>query len=389
MKVNISRRSRYDDRSMHDLTRRSASVIRGTIRVAEDCYEYISSFSSGLRFRCLPGCGLCCRTYRIALTGLDLDRLKGVVDPETCPTIEPAPGAQDGGIMAFMVNGREKGCCYLDGNARCSVYDNRPLYCRTYPLIRDTYERLEMSVDYTCPGVGEGDPVGTDQIEEAFLLEARERPEAFKVRESATNYRVICASLKAMGLYTDTELIRRVCAELVRRASSFRRSIEVSAYFADSAAALAGSLAACGNITDPQAAERILEGMEEMLGRKRAETRGDGRIDSGDAEAEGRKGCELSGGAAESLCDYLEEWIRRQALLRFAHATAMARPGKLNVLHSFFAFLAHAASETLSGAEKLSRREGEPKISARLVMDAIRKTEGPLRSRCASVVSTY
>jgi hypothetical protein len=59
------------------------------------------------------------------------------------------------------------------------------------------------------------------------------------------------------------------------------------------------------------------------------------------------------------------------------------------VLNSFFAFLVHGAHEILTGAEGLRRQEGEQKVTARMMRAAIRENEGPLRSRCASVVSRY
>ena len=356
---------------MSDLAIGTASVLRGTVRVEADRLEYRTSFSSDLRFRCLPGCGLCCRTYRIPLTSTDLQRLKQVVEPEACSTIAFTNYEQGARTAAFLENRKHKGCCYLDEDARCSVYDNRPLYCRTYPLIRDTYETLEMSVDRTCPGVGEGDPVTTEQIEEAFLLEAENRPEALKVNESAASYRVICGSLKAMGVFTETELIRSVCAELIRLGMTSRRDSEILSRFGNAAAALARLLAGSGNITNPEAAARLVGDVEDILGSRPVETTGN----------------ELSEGAVESLADYLAEWIRRQALLRFVHATALARPRKENVLHSFFAFLVRGASEILASAEGLRKQEGEQKVTARMMREGIRKNEGPLRSSCASVVS--
>ena len=84
----------------------------------------------------------------------------------------------------------------------------------------------------------------------------------------------------------------------------------------------------------------------------------------------------------------MAEWVRRQALLRYVHTAALACPGRLNVLHPFFAFLAEAACGILTDAEGLRSREGEQRIDARLMREAIGRNEGPLRSRCASVVST-
>jgi len=354
---------------MGDLATGAASVLRGTIRVGSDSFAYRTSFSSGIRFRCLPGCGLCCRTYRIPLMESDLDRLKQVVEPEACSRIAFVKHEQ--GAAAFMENRKGEGCCYLDEDARCSVYDIRPLYCRTYPLIRDTYEQLEMSVDHTCPGLGEGDPLSTEQIEEAFLLEAESRPEALKLAESSANYRVICGSLKAMGVYADAELIRALCAELIGRGLASRRCKRILSYLGGALAALSQLLAGKGNITNPEAAARLGEGVEDVLAGKPAEA----------------EGSELSEGAAEKLATYMAEWIRRQALLRFVHAAALARPRRENVLHSFFAFLVQGASEILAGAEGLRRQEAEQRVTARLMLEAIRRNEGPLRRKCASVVS--
>ena len=357
---------------MDDLAIGADSVLRGTLRVGSESYEYRSSFSSGLRFRCLPGCGLCCRTYRVPLTDFDLDRLQEVVDPRACAGIEYTEPGGGGETKAFMENGRAKGCCYLDEKARCSVYRGRPLYCRTYPLIRDTYGQLEMSVDHTCPGVGEGVPVTGQQIEEAFRLEMQDRPKTSNVSAASAYYRVICGSLRAMGVYAEAELMRSVCLKLVERGLESRRFFQVSAYFSAAPALLAQSLAGAGNITDPQTAGRIAAGVEITPASGRAQT----------------EASELSEKAAERLAGYLAEWVRRQALLRFVHATALARPVGMNVLHLFFDFLADAAGSILADAEGLRSREGERRITDRSMREAIRRNEGPLRSRCASVVST-
>jgi Fe-S-cluster containining protein len=387
---------------MQDLATGTASTLHGTVRGGWDRVEYITSFTGGLRFRCLPECGLCCKTYRIPLTGIDLDRLREVVRPESCPGIsfanlertgaqgdtgepeggpagsgEPEGIAENSNVAAFMENGKAGGCCYLDEEARCTVYRNRPLYCRTYPLIRDTYEHLEMSVDYSCPGVGEGDPLTTEQIEEAFALEARDRPGVLKVRESFANYNVICGSLKAMGVYTEAELMRSVCAELIGRALKSRREVGVSAYLTWADAALKEIAAGSGNIPDSGAAAQVVTGITEGV---------DKMIAPG---AAGKQESKLTGSAAKNLADYLAEWVRRQALLRFVHSTALARPVRLNVLHPFFNFLVEAARIVLKDADELRSLEGEQRITARLIRKAIRRNEGPLRSRCASVVSTY
>jgi Fe-S-cluster containining protein len=346
------------------------AVLQGTIRVGSESLPYRSSFPSGLRFRCLADCGLCCRTYRIPLTRQDLKRLKQVVDPERCQRIASAGKEIEGSIAAFMENAG--GCCYLDEQARCSLYGHRPLYCRTYPLVRDGYEHLEMSVDYTCPGVGEGDALSGEQVEEAFTLEMEARSETANLQGSTANYRVICSSLRAMGVYTEAELIRFVCSRLVDSALRLRQSRAIAAYLVGAGAALTELMARTGSIADGDAADGLVEEVVRRL--------------SGTPPAGG--GVALSDRAAQSLAGYLQEWTRRQALLRYVHAAALAHPGGANVLHSFFRFLVQAASDILEDSETASRERGERSVSPGVMREAIGNNEGPLRRSCASVVSS-
>jgi Fe-S-cluster containining protein len=411
---------------MSNLATKTTPGFRGTLEAGKEQFEYRTSFPAGLRFHCLPGCGLCCKTYRIPLTVSDLSRLKAVVEPEACSAIALEKGRESSGIAGFMENGKGEGCFYLDKDSRCSVYNSRPLYCRTYPLIRDTYAVLEMSVDHTCPGVGGGDIVSTEQIEKAFLLEAEYRPGSLNLRESSANYDIICGSLKARGVYTDVQLMQSVCAELIERGLTSRQGCEISTFFDGVAAALAVLLADTNNILNQEASKRLIEGLENHLFRNPADSvksfplafseqeeplrvcLDDGyiprhllfyknrrffvrdvktmlsEIDPGSLE-----GTELSGGAADLLVDYLAEWMSRQALLRFVHTTALAHPYRVNVLLSFFEFLVYVVSRVLITAEVLRKHKRQTILTAQVMREAIRTNDGPLRSRCASVVSRY
>ncbi len=411
---------------MSKLATKIAAGFRGTLEAGQEQIEYRTSFPVGLRFHCLPGCGLCCKTCRIPLTASDLSRLRRVVEPEACSSIAFENERESSGIAGFMENGKGEGCCYLDKNSSCSVYDSRPLYCRTYPLIRDSYAVLEMSVDHTCPGVGSGDIVNNEQIEEAFLLEAEYRPGSLNVRESSANYSVICGSLKARGVYTDYQLLQSVCAGLIERGLASRQGCEISAFFDGAAAALAVLLADASNILSREARTRLIEGLENHLYRNPADPikslplafseqeeplrvcLDDGYIPRhlliyksrrffvrdaktvlGEIDPGFLEGNELSESAAVSLADYLVEWMSRQALLRFVHTTALARPHRVNVLQSFFEFLVYVVSRVLITAEVLRKHKRQESVTPELMREAIRGNDRLLRSKCASVVSRY
>jgi hypothetical protein len=333
---------------------------------------------------------------------------------------------QSSGIAGFMENGKAGGCCYLDDRLRCSVYENRPLYCRTYPLIRDTYDELEMSVDRSCPGVGEGEVIETGQIEQAFLLEAEHRPGSLDARESFANYEVICGSLKARGVYADANLMRSLCTDLIERGLSFKKGREMSVFLDGAAAALAMQLSDTGNLLSPEAGAKVMRELEKRLGEKPSgQAKGmsaafceqeqplriclddgpvpghellyeQGRFFVGDAKGGldeiGPMALEhstLTSGAVDALSEYLAEWISRQSLLRYVHAAALAASRRGNVLRSFFEFLARAANRVLITAEVVRRYGGEAEVTARVMREAIRTNEGPLRRQCASAVSRY
>ena len=105
---------------------------------------------SEARFACLPGCGLCC-SYRVLVTEADRQRLRAVVADS-----QPWEVAADGERALRRVPGF---CLYLDPQQRCTVYEHRPEQCRAYPYLWTTYGQLQLDVDFSCPGLGCGNPV--------------------------------------------------------------------------------------------------------------------------------------------------------------------------------------------------------------------------------------
>jgi Fe-S-cluster containining protein len=101
------------------------------------------------RFACLPGCGLCC-SYRVLLSSMDQHRLRS-----TFGNHAPKFWQHEDSGTALI---READfCILLDTDQRCSRYEHRPDYCRTYPYIWTTYEKTELDVDLSCPGLGYGE----------------------------------------------------------------------------------------------------------------------------------------------------------------------------------------------------------------------------------------
>lgn len=116
-----------------------------------------------MRFECLPGCGLCC-SYKVLL-------LPGEV--ETIGSLGYHPGFfSQGGCLA-----KDNGfCVFLGDDKRCSIYDRRPVFCRSYPFYHEDDSSID--VDLSCPGVGRG-----PEVEPVFEYPAQGAPDPKTVRK--------------------------------------------------------------------------------------------------------------------------------------------------------------------------------------------------------------
>jgi Fe-S-cluster containining protein len=122
-----------------------------------------------LHFAC-NGCGECCRRLRVALTHRDLERLTRasqapaaslvawLAPNDVDPNEERANFVLLPGGPRLMVLAHDSGACrFLDHEARCGVYEARPLDCRLYPFVfeRDSAQRATRLLLFDPAGCGE------------------------------------------------------------------------------------------------------------------------------------------------------------------------------------------------------------------------------------------
>ncbi len=66
------------------------------------------------------------------------------------------------------------GACIFYQNSHCSVYPARPLQCRTYPFwpenLTSAYQWKQTAKE--CPGIGQGEQIPAQQIEQLRQLQA-------------------------------------------------------------------------------------------------------------------------------------------------------------------------------------------------------------------------
>lgn len=112
--------------------------------------------SKPFRFEC-TGCGNCCRGRgEVYFTEEDLSNIETLLALKSAE--KPAfrrkmVQSKRNGLLVHLTNGR---CALLGNDNRCSVYEARPIQCRTYPFWAGFFEN-EDDMDFLkneCEGVG-------------------------------------------------------------------------------------------------------------------------------------------------------------------------------------------------------------------------------------------
>jgi len=285
------------------------------------------------RFGCIAGCGRCCR-YKVSVLDEDIERIEaaGYARSEFLDA-ERRPANGFSGCLTL----RDGACVFLDGEKRCTEYERRPVCCRLYPYIREAYVELQLDVDLSCPGVGQGGEVGRDELVAVLAGEGTEEGHA----------RLLAS--------------HRTAIENAERLVAHRARLEpYGEAVAKIAAAASGGL---GELKDFLAASA---------------PKVPGRLLPREGEG-GEARAELSTGGGETLRDYLLFWSRRQALWRWADAIVVVTPTLRSRLEAVSRFLYDLL-------EIMRRGPGAPESGRALaradVLDRMRACDSFYRTYC-------
>jgi hypothetical protein len=125
-------------------------------------------YAAGLRFTCVAGCGRCCtRRGPYAYVYLRPDDSARLAERLglSLGEFRKRYVRRQGPHSVLRMNGRS--CPFLEGTL-CSVYEARPLQCRTFPFwpeLLETEARWRRLARF-CPGIGRGELVSLRAIRE-------------------------------------------------------------------------------------------------------------------------------------------------------------------------------------------------------------------------------
>jgi Fe-S-cluster containining protein len=104
----------------------------------------------GKTYRCIETCALCCLCQPELLP--EEERLFRA-DPALAVGVSDSHISPDVRGAAIGLRGRH-GACHFLNDKRCTIYDRRPHYCKTFPLNVFVGWRVQVNANLSCRGVG-------------------------------------------------------------------------------------------------------------------------------------------------------------------------------------------------------------------------------------------
>ncbi|MDR0334279.1 MAG: YkgJ family cysteine cluster protein, partial [Methanomassiliicoccaceae archaeon] len=156
----------------------------------------------GKKITCPPECGMCC-----------------LCQPEILPEersffrsnhpTSMVRNKQPHDHYAIALKKGRGSCVFLDNGRRCTIYGNRPTYCRQFPFHFHVSDRIKVELDLSCRGVWNANVNGTDAVAEAKGLAVRSdvRLKA-ALKEASSVYGEFFQICEEAGVMTDRSVLR-------------------------------------------------------------------------------------------------------------------------------------------------------------------------------------
>lgn len=153
----------------------------------------------GKKAECPEGCGLCCLCQPEVLNDE-----KAFFEKNHPKNLVRSKG-QDRYLALALKKGRGS-CVFLNGR-KCSVYNNRPTYCRQFPYHIYVGDRIKVELDLSCRGVWTGKGIDAEEEAKEIVSKAQSRIRS-AVREAGDVYSQFYHNCKEAGVMGDMQTIR-------------------------------------------------------------------------------------------------------------------------------------------------------------------------------------
>jgi len=155
---------------------------------------------TGKKVICPPECGMCC-----------------LCQPEILPEernffrsnhpTSMVRNKQPHDHFAIALKKGRGSCVFLNNERRCTIYDNRPTYCRQFPFHFHVSDRIKVELDLSCRGVWSSE--GADAIQEAKGLAAKSNMRLKDaLKEASAVYGEFFKICKEAGVHTERSVLR-------------------------------------------------------------------------------------------------------------------------------------------------------------------------------------
>ncbi len=167
-------------------------------------YEVDYSEIAGRRVECPPECGMCCLCQPEVLPG-ERQFFRRNFPDRLVTSKGPEP------YTALALKKGRGSCVFLNGR-RCSVYADRPAYCRQFPFHLYASDRIQVELDLSCRGAWTGNGVSAmDEAKEVVSLASQRIPKALE--ESRAVYSEFYSICREAGVMADASALRMSVSE--------------------------------------------------------------------------------------------------------------------------------------------------------------------------------
>jgi len=163
-------------------------------------HEVDYSEVNGKKAECPDGCGLCCLCQPEVL-----GEERHFFEKNHSKSLVRSKGPEP--YLALALKKGKGSCVFLNGR-KCSVYSNRPTYCRQFPYHIYVGDKVKVELDLSCRGVWTGKGVDARSEAEDIVTKADARI-GKAVKEAGEVYSEFYRNCKEAGVLGDPLKIRK------------------------------------------------------------------------------------------------------------------------------------------------------------------------------------